>query len=368
MVKFVKVKQGELDLFLFSVSVEEIVNNTTVSIFSNENPKGYQRPLSKIHVSKIVRYLASEETPIITSSFILATDRTNLEIDWDKESFEITGPMRLVDGQHRAEAFRELKSKNNEKYQKVKNLELPATLIVSSDEDNLFEIQAFLDLNSKGKKVSTDLAIRLRDEIRSSKGIKDEDEAFEHICTNAVLKLDRTGIDNVWYKSIKTEPLDQGRIVSINAFVRSLRPVLNAYLSSSVFDLNASMQNNESLESISDEFYEFLRESWNIVYGRWPNAFKFSLIKADKNYVLQKGMGVNSIHLVLAELLSEFGRFGKEEVLYRLKKILDETQIESGDWLVGGSFTGYSSQSGYKRIKDMILGYSIGQEFFQITQ
>ena len=100
MQNMIEIKQGNgLRLIQTKRTVDWLVNHTTVSVFDPIDFSGYQRSIDLKHCDKIVKYMLDNDFYFPTA----ITCAANGIIGEDT-------PLRIVDGQHRVEAFKQLQT------------------------------------------------------------------------------------------------------------------------------------------------------------------------------------------------------------------------------------------------------------------
>lgn len=353
----IEFNQFGLKMYLLTLTIEELVDNSYVNIFNSETGEGYQRPVSPTHYKKITKYFRDEETPILPPTILAAIDKE--DITFSNNSLIINDCLRLVDGQHRIEALKYLKQINNSRYNELKHVEMPVTLLSIENNQVIHEINTFIDINSKGKKVSTDLAIRLRDKLRNHAGYyKSHKDLIEAIATKVALFLNNEDKLSVWYGAIKTGPEVKGAIISINAFCRSLSSIIEKIVETNVIDYKQI--NVENVNDIVESISILVNEIWDTVKNNWGDCFEKSIPMFKKSYNLQKGTGTYSIHLLFNECL-EKNEGNKEKAMMVFKEYIKMSGVESEDWLTGGNFSGYSSESGFRYIANEIKNKALVQ-------
>jgi len=351
---YIVARQGDFLMYSLVLSVDELVNNTYVDFFSSEDPDndGYQRPLIPNHYRKFAKYLQSGN-PILASSILTAAD--NEQLNLNGKSLQINGRLRIVDGQHRIAGFRYLRDHDIYSYNRIKYYEIPVTIMVISPQTKIHEINTFIDINSKGKRVSTDLAIRLREKIRNhGQGFYDnKNEVIEQVATDITIILNSTK-NSVWFDAIKIGPDQNGRIISINAFNKSLSDLISFYWE------KGYLSNQKDVNFYTDYLCELLIECWEIIQSRWPSCFKlYNTPRFNSDYNIQKGIGVNSLHIVLTKIIRDHDKKSQKEILYEFESIIRSTKVSDSDWITGGRFMGYNSKAGFNKIAEYIL---TGQE------
>ena len=141
----------ELDLLQTKKTVDWLVSNTSVSVFSPINFKGYQRQIDEKHCMKIVEFLKRDF--FMPTAIICATDH----------DFTDTSKLRIVDGQHRVNAFKILKESEPQRYAQIKAYEIPVIVMANVNEN--IEIDTFITINKTSKKVDTSLALVLKNKM-----------------------------------------------------------------------------------------------------------------------------------------------------------------------------------------------------------
>lgn len=348
--EFLKIQQIGYYYYVTKMKVKDILENYTIDYYdsvSNEN--GYQRPIQLTHVNKLVGYLVMEDKPILNTGIVGAVYFKDIKIEG--KDLVLSSKIRVVDGQHRLEALKRIKENYSERYtSRFAEFEL-VLIIIPSEEDKLLEVETFININNKNKRVSTALAEQLMERIRKSErpdiyadsfileelDKKDKGEIISAICNGIVNKLsnDKNGI---WYQTIKLgDTNNEGKTISINLFITSLRPVVNNYIQK-VYKKRFNV--NSSINDIS----KLLDECWKIVYKKWPDAFNINY------YNIQKGIGVCSLHGILCTCIDETS----EKTQQNFDSIINRSKITSNDWIVGGKFSPYNSRAGFKEIENLI--------------
>ncbi|MDM5235320.1 DGQHR domain-containing protein [Bacillus cereus] len=370
-------KQLNMDMYMFSLPVKEILKCYTVDTFDEiHNQNGYQRPPIATHYKNIADYLIENIDSIFLPSSILgAIDSTDISLIEDN-LLKLAKKIRIVDGQHRLKGFQFaieiLKNLGDDnKLDILSNFELPIILMTidNSKKERLSEIGAFIDINSKVKKVSTDLAITLRDKMyeQSEDYFTDEYKRKEKIATSTAKYLTKKATFSLWYQAIKMTPSDRGTIISVNSFNRSLYPIINPIdnlLTS--FAKPGDQIEEEWVDKIVESFPLFISDIWDIIYAKWPGCFGFNR-EPDKQYNIQKGIGVHALHLILSDCVNEVINIQRQHIsnvdnimnifsesTSSFRKVLNDSLTTQEDWLSGKKFSGYNSASGFKKVKNYI--------------
>lgn len=346
--QFLKINQFGLNLYIVSLSIEELIENYTISIYDSSTDEGYQRPPIPTHYRNIGKYLETED-PILPSAILAAVDKERIGVE--NNYINISGEIRIVDGQHRIEGFKYLQKINPQRFEELKSSQFPIIIMEIGASDEIYEINTFININSKGKKVSTDLAIRLREKIRTHKNdfYDDMDSLIENIATNISLRLNNADGSPFWLESIKTSPEETNTIISINAFNNSLKPIIKASLP------HYRVTNEYETQDLTNQLLNLIKEAWYRIDRKWNDCFDHQKLTFNKTFNIQKGIGVNSLHIILAECIEEAnGNFS--EALDMFDTIILKSKLTSESWISGGSLSGYTSSSGYKKVAEFIKG------------
>ena len=177
-----KFKQ-KVELDVCSMTIEELVEGTRVEVFNPKTFEGYQRKIEPNHCKKIVRYIEKEiqntDSILMPSAIICARYKNKEE-----------NKLNLVDGQHRVEAFREIKIRDEKLYSKIKNIRIPTVIMQLDENQKDIEIDTFITINKTSKKVDTSLALILKNKI--DRNSKDKDlvrEKSEYLAVELAIKI-----------------------------------------------------------------------------------------------------------------------------------------------------------------------------------
>lgn len=356
--QFIRVSQGNYEMFMLSFTADELIHYTAVHYFKNDmSNKGYQRQLITNHYRKISKYIEEEiifgNDPILPPAILAATDPDDVEIKIN--IIKLNRVIRIVDGQHRIRGLKYLKDNNPEVYAQIKNYEFPVILMIIKDKQKIHEVNTFVNINSKGKKVSTDLAILLRDRIREEefnehKNHLDDKEFQEAIATAIVKKLDQS-IESIWYNLIKMAggSDDKGKPISINAFNQSLKEIISLYLQTNCID-----NTQVNVSGVADDISPYIINIWKLITQKWPECFNYyELVKHNPQFNIQKGIGVYPIHQLGYESLA-YCSTDFSAALNHFKEVIHQSHVEYTDWKVGGILSSYNSRAGFKNIASFI--------------
>lgn len=333
-------------IYVGKVRAVDLINETQFNvrawdpIVKGSDKQGYQRIPARTRVIKIGRYFEKNKNPIMPPAILVSTDKP---VRYENgQVFLNRFPYWIVDGQHRVAgleyAINELGLGN------LKKIEFP--IVILSNYKTIEEAQQFHILNTEQKKIQTDLAQRLIQDIclrnKEYKKIIDEEKTWQLKALPIMDKLNE--IDrSIWYQAIKlpNEKKKATHIINQVSFISSLKPLLK----------NGSMSDIKD----ADLSCEIINNYWLALKKIFPAAFL-----APRDYLIQKTPGVFSLHLLLNSILKFTGvqktsEKEFEEILD--KKIFDkefeQKEHRSNFWIKeGGEASQYGSMKGFKMLAD----------------
>lgn len=333
----IEIKQS-VNLILTKKRISWLIddNNTFVKVFDPVTFEGYQRQIDESHCRKILNYLES-------SSFLLPS-----AIICACENYSEETKLAIVDGQHRICAFRMLSTENSERYQEIKDIELP--IIILNNADPLTEIDTFININKKGKKVDTSLAYVLKSKINES---TDSDNAMpksEYIAVETARALSVEKENDYWYEKIlfegsvkKTEAF-----ISLNMFVTTARVLVNALRQKNI--LSFDWKNREDVACAKAVAVDVILFIWEKVYQKWPNLYKSTV---EVKQIIQGSIGFAAITRVVVKAMRLRSFEDVDTFKKFIKKLISSINIEESKWT--STYSKYSSGSGIKIVSDELF-------------
>lgn len=318
-------------------TVDWLVNNTTVSTFNSVNFEGYQRQIDEKHCRGIVSYL--QKCFILPTAIICACDDYT-----DNKS------LRIVDGQHRVEAFKIMRRDLPKRYQDIADKEVP--VIVLEDVPIEVEINTFITINKTSKKVDTSLAYVLRNKItRKDDSANLALSRAEYLAVEVARKLNERG-NEPWGDKILYEGAvkHSNQFISLNSFVSATRVLFNTI--GKCGPLSISWEDEERAQKLSDELSDIINTIWTIVYDKWSSLRSASF---EDRQIIQGSIGYTSITRTLVKLMKDYRFQTKEEFLSFVHNVINKIDIDDSKWLPGETFSKYSSGSGYKFVSEELI-------------
>lgn len=336
----------------------------------NGTETGYQRHLDEKSVEKIKQYILVETPNPLLPTSILANSRHSIEfktISGNFGSLHIKEDLHIIDGQHRFEAWKSMMSDDTLR-NRFGDFEFP--VVILSNFNELKEIEQFFVINSRQKRIKTDLAQRNFLKLaahKETKGLIPGGSKWQLYATKIVDHLNEEE-HSVWQDKIilpdDGKDLRKTKFISQSSFVSSLKPFFIG--NNPVFTVR------ENERPSIEKWSELISDFWEIVEKIYPEA-----TTNITDYSLMKTVGVFSLHLMLAQICNDIS--GNESATIPetkkliLKKAEDTLQKASKknysqnfwrikvsqDTKAKGNYAGaYSSAVGHKRIvSGIVLGF-----------
>jgi DGQHR domain-containing protein len=319
-------------------TVDWLVNNTIVLVFDPILFSGYQREIDTEHCKNIEEYIINSPF-FFPTSIICACD----------EKYTDNSKLRIVDGQHRIKAFELIKTGNPEKYESIKNMELSVLILEKVMIEK--EIETFININKKGKKVDTSLATVLKHIIADKEKLNKQNIRNEYISVEVGynLNLEENGL---WENQICFEgnAKKHNQLISINAFTRSTQFLLGNLNNYHI--VNVDWNNQEELQKCKEDCTNIVKYIWQKVKEKWPELFTDTI---GINSIIQGPIGYSSISKYIVFYLKEQELQNKSEFMNNFSAWLKHCSVNYTKWLPKGSYSNYSSEAGYTIIaKDLI--------------
>ena len=334
----IRLVQNSNNIVLTTRTIEWLTQNTEVCVFDPVSFKGYQRQIDEKHCEKIVSFLKSSS--FLPSSVICACDEYTDE-----------GRLRIVDGQHRVHAFKMLKRDFPGRYSEICKTEIPVVVLVGVPLTT--EIQTFITINKTSKKVDTSLAFVLKNKL-SKEGDDMVMPRAEYISVEVAQKLNDDESNTMWANRI----LYEGNIkksncyISLNAFVRATRILVNTLNQIGYISLAWDAETKkEFVDETANRTCDLIRHIWYCVYLKWPEMEEASF---EDRQILQGSIGYTAITRTLVKLIKEKG-IGAGYVEAFIKKTILSFNVPYEQWTKKGTFSKYSSESGYRLVSDTLI-------------
>ena len=320
-------KEGNkgLTLYVAAMTLAQLRKYAKVDMWSPSNPEGYQRPLVDRRLRELARYVQEEEG-ILPTSVLVGTrpdDTPRVEPTGfsgageavSVGSLEIPDGATLwvIDGQHRFYGVNYAYERGSEQLENY-----PFPVCVLWDVERFSEMVHFNIINTRQRKMSTDIVDRHLVQIQKVRGLqmmasgaRGEKEFLRATATQLVDQLNES--PGVWQHQIAIPGVpgrDKG-LVRQHAMVVSIEPLLK----------------DPWVKGASDEDrVRVLVNFWDAAKEVWPEAFD-----SPKNYRIQATVGIYSLHMVLPVII---------------QRCLEDRDLSKG------------------RMRDLIVGLDIPSEFW----
>lgn len=361
----IQYKQNEQEYYSLVFPFHVLEKLSQVLIY-DINRNGYQRKVEPNHIKKLKKYIdENSQSFLLPSSVILAINENNadkyfqkrdngvIEFDYNAEAEKV---FHIVDGQHRITGIKE----SLEKHPQLQDFLMPVVVLKISKKNPFVELNVFNDLNSKGKRIKVDLIDLAKYSIQLKSGeALTEGEVINHLCmkTSYLLNESDKYSSEIWHNAIKFDihaDTNYG-IVGVHYFNDSIQEIVKFYLE--------KHKGEQDLEVVANEAADFLTAAWQVIRDRWPSCFhteaksmqiEDEMVKYfyNDNFLIQKTLGVKSLNPVAAKYLSTNADL--ELKIKEFKLFLKESKVKTDDWKRGGTFSGLSSEAGFKKVRDRI--------------
>lgn len=357
--------------YFITVMPFSVVNNISYALIYGENDYGYQRALNQSHYKKICRSAMKTDELISPTSIVLGVNKSEFinNIELERENIfnlkinENDKIFRIIDGQHRLKGL-EIAACNKEE---LYNYNLSVIIMVIDDKKRRTEVKVFNDINSKAKPLKMDLTILALYKYDILEKVKDID-IKEHVAVKIAYVLNEGySTNSIWKNAIKLDVNNYNSIgiIGFKTFYESIHPICDMLINNekeiinkNSFDEIFSYVDNKAKEIANG----LLGPCWEVIYYKWNECFRkpveitnYEEIETffDTDYYLQKTMGTKAINWLIYDYLKE-NNGNVENAIIQFKERIQKSMLSNNDWKVGGRFLGLSSESGFKKIKELI--------------
>jgi len=314
-----KIRQKNINFFVTAIKASELLHFISVDYWREDNPGGYQRPITQRRLMKAVKYLLYEDGIFPTSILVNVRGKVDFRPACSLDGFGELGvltipeeslPLWIIDGQHRVYAIF-LAMKEDPQFE---DFAIPVSILTF---DNRYqEMKQFYIVNNRQKAVSTGLAQQHLRQMISKEGI---DEVLSHEIRKKVIAAEvlpivdilRTEESSPWYGKVwmpSSATKSKNWIISQTSLADSLGMMMRKF---------TEKECNEIKKDIKT-YALHLINYWNALKEIFPEAFE-----SPQDYTIQKTIGCYAFHLIFPEiyrLCKKRNDLSKEE----MKSILNE--------------------------------------------
>ena len=286
-----------LPLYVTAMTLRQLRTYAEVDMWSPSNPDGYQRPLVDRRLRELAKYVQEEEGILPTA--VLVGTRSDDEVQIEPHGFDGDGgaasvgelhihdgaSLWVIDGQHRVFGVNYAYERGEEQLANY-----PFPVCVMWDVDRYFEMVHFNIINTRQRKMSTDIVDRHLLQMQQVKGLqmvasgsRGEKEYLRATATHLIDLLDEE--PGVWQHQIAIPGVpgrDKG-LVRQHAMVVSIEPFL---------------KDGWVKGAKEEDKVRVLVNFWDAAKQVWPEAFE-----EPKDYRLQATVGIYSLHMLLPVLV-----------------------------------------------------------------
>lgn len=366
--------QNETTFISLILPLNILVAISEVLVYGRDTD-GYQRQPNTAHYNKIKKYVLTQNPNdfLIPTSIILGGNQEEvigkLEDLSGIKYLTIDDSIikyRVVDGQHRIYGLSEASKVNPN----VGNFPLNVIIVLTSNKNRSKELQIFTDINSKSKRINTDLALLAKFDYQIKENSIPVSDINQHIAVKSAYALKEAKGNNVWQNAIKFDIHSEVTIgiIGIAIFADSIKGIIEKYIEENPYILGEIPLEGQDLikycNEASTRVSKFLLNAWNeIIKVKWPGAFKEDFIKNDegelvkifydKDYYIQKGLGIKSLNPIIGDIVKNEGF--NDVALEKFREAIFASKVKIDDWKNGGPFSGFNSESGFTKIKQALL-------------
>jgi DGQHR domain-containing protein len=316
-------KRPDVNLYVTTLRLGDLLGRFHSDAYAEENPNGYQRPVTPSRLRQLSTYMRSEEGMLPTSILlcIRQPDRAKFEPNSEANGKGETGVISIgpevslwvVDGQHRLYGLERALKKDRVKW--LAEYQLPVVIVEGIDAYE--EMRYFHVINTRHKGVPTDVVDRHLLSMREAEGSAlIEREGEKNYLRGRATKLTdllNSHADSPWKGMIRMpgESLRPQHLMRQHSMVSNLQPVVGDSFMKRVSD---------------DEAGQLLINFWCAARDCWSSAFE-----APGEYVIQRPVGAGALHQIFPDVL-ELCRASDDFTQAKMSDILSYVGRSAGFW------------------------------------
>ena len=286
-----------MTLYIAAMTLSQLRKHAKVDMWNPSNSDGYQRPLVDRRLKELAKYVQEEQGILPTSVLvgIRPDDQPRVEPTGFNDHVHgvSVGELRIpdgatlwvIDGQHRLYGVKYAYDRGAEQLD-----DYPFPVCVLWDVDRYKEMVHFNIINTRQKKMPTDIVDRHLVQMQKVKGLQMVASGSrgekDYLRANATQIVDLLNdAPGVWQHQIAIPGVpgrDQG-LVRHHAMVVSIEPLLKDSLVKGLSD---------------EEKVKLLVNFWDAAKEAWPEAFD-----SPKDYRIQATVGIYSLHMLLPVII-----------------------------------------------------------------
>jgi DGQHR domain-containing protein len=288
-------KRPDVTLYVATMRVKDLLGRFQSDTCEDDNPNGYQRPVTSSRLRQLSSYMRDEEGMLPTSILLCirqpfrAAFEPNVEANGKGESGTLTidsdVPLWVVDGQHRLHGLERALKKDKAKW--LADYALPVVIVEGIDAYE--EMRYFHVINTRHKGVPTDVVDRHLLSMREAEGADlIEREGEKNYLRGRAAKLTHllnTAPESPWKGKIRTpgQSARPDQLMRQHSMVASLDPVVR--------DSFVKRLTDEEAGKLLLNYWSAARECWGPVF------------ETPSEYILQKPLGAGAMHQIFPDVL-----------------------------------------------------------------
>jgi DGQHR domain-containing protein len=319
----IKQKQSGVNLYVTALPLKELLGRYQPDTYASDNPRGYQRPLTKSRLRQISEYLRDEEGMLPTS--ILLCIRKPHEAHFEPVGDHSSGgdagtltvdaavPMWVVDGQHRLAGLERALTKDKAKWL----ADYPLPVVIVDGIDAYEEMRYFHVINTRHKGVPTDVVDRHLLSMRETEGValieREGEKNYRRARATMLTDKLNSEADSPWRGLIRMpgDKPNPKQTMRQHSMVTSLDPVVADGVVARASD---------------EEAWKLLLNYWLAARDLWGSAFE-----TPTDYVIQRPLGAGALHQVFPDVI-ELCRTDDDYSSEKMNDILSYVGRSAGFW------------------------------------
>ena len=352
----IRMVQKGVTLYIGKISAATLLERGVIDEWNPDlgwdiDRQGYQRAPMRKHYARIGEFLIMEGDPLLPTSALVSARENDYGIlqftpstanpDFGYLEIPDGRPIYIVDYQHR---WRGLKYAIEER--RTTNLagfQIP--IVIMANARRYEEIRQFYLINSKQRRIDTDLALALMQTMATTAddpeliNLAGPGKRYRIRATRLTFRL-ASMTTGCWVGRIQEPnmPLRPDQVASPKSFADSLRPILS---------------NRCTLHTLSDnELLQIITNYWDGIRSLMPAAFG-----NPRNFAIQKTPGLFTMHRVAAQKVLRMCQYQGNYSPQNVARILSHaTQyMNENFWVTGGPVAAYGGAGGHKALADRII-------------
>ena len=319
-------KRPDVNLYVATLRLKDLLGRFQSDTCEDENPNGYQRPVTASRLRQLSSYMRDEEGMLPTSILLCirqphhALFEPNVEANGKGESGMLTidqeTPLWVVDGQHRLHGLERALKKDKAKWL----ADYPLPVVIVEGIDAYEEMRYFHVINTRHKGVPTDVVDRHLLSMREAEGSalieREGEKNYLRGRATKLVDLLNSDKDSPWKGRIRTpgQHLRPEHLMRQHSMVSALDPMVRDSFVKRLTD---------------EEAGKLLLNYWAAARECWPPVFE-----TPSEYILQKPLGAGALYQIFPDVL-EVCRAADDFTQAKMLDTLSYVGRSAGFWHIG---------------------------------